>query len=128
MNRFRVRAWLSATLIACIIPVYAQDKPGMSIVDMLNVPQLSNPQMSPDGSAVVYELADADWKLNKRITHIWRQSVESGDPVQLTNGVEGESDPVGHLTANTSLSWQSVATMRNRRSTYCQRPAAKRRD
>jgi dipeptidyl aminopeptidase/acylaminoacyl peptidase len=93
MNRFRVRAWLSATLIACIIPVYAQDKPGMSIVDMLNVPQLSNPQMSPDGSAVVYELAEADWKLNKRITHIWRQSVEGGDPVQLTNGVEGESDP-----------------------------------
>ena len=93
MSKIRIRAWLFATLMACVVPVHTQDKPGMSIVDMLSVPQLSNPQMSADGSAVVYELAEADWKLNKRITHIWRQDVAGGEPTQLTNSVDGESDP-----------------------------------
>jgi len=83
-------------LIALLIPAagsWAQDKPGMSIVEMLNVPQLSSPQLSPDGAALVYELAEADWKQNKSITHIWRQLTAGGEPSQLTNGVEGETDP-----------------------------------
>ena len=84
------------TLILLLIPAVitlAQDQPGMSIVDMLNVPELSNPQLSPDGGAVIYELAEADWEQNKRITHIWRQDVAGGAPIQLTNSAQGESDP-----------------------------------
>ena len=80
-------------LLAPVVVTLAQDKPGMSIVDMLNVPELSNPQLSPDGGAVIYELAEADWEQNKRITHIWRQHVAGGTPIQLTNSAKGEAEP-----------------------------------
>ena len=92
MHKFR-----DLTLMLLLLPAaitLAQDKPGMSIVDMLNVPELSNPQLSPDGAAVIYELAEADWEQNKRITHIWRKDLSGGQPVQLTNSPEGESEPL----------------------------------
>jgi dipeptidyl aminopeptidase/acylaminoacyl peptidase len=91
MNKFR--NLLPIVFLFPAIDAAADDRPGMSIVDMLNVPELSSPQLAPDGAAVVYELAEADWKQNKQITHIWRQSVSGGDPVKLTNGKEGESEP-----------------------------------
>ena len=91
MNNFR--NLLPIIFLFPAIDAAADDRPGMSIVDMLNVPELSSPQLAPDGAAVVYELAEADWKQNKQITHIWRQSVSGGDPVKLTNGKEGESEP-----------------------------------
>lgn len=65
----------------------------MTIVDLLNVQSLSSPQLSPDGSLVVYALAQADWKKNKRISHLWRVPVEGGPSIQLTSGPEGESAP-----------------------------------
>ncbi len=51
MNKFR-----DLILLLLLVPVaatVAEDRPGMSIVDMLNVPELSGPRMSPDGEAVV---------------------------------------------------------------------------
>ena len=65
----------------------------MSIVDLLNVPRLSDPQLSPAGKDVLYTRADADWKSGRRVSHIWRASVDGGQPVQLTSGAEGETDP-----------------------------------
>src|SRR5207247_1499865 len=65
----------------------------MGIVDLLNIPRLTDPRLSPDGSQVVYTRADSDWKTGKRISHIWRARVDGGDPVQLTSGADGESGP-----------------------------------
>jgi dipeptidyl aminopeptidase/acylaminoacyl peptidase len=89
MNKTRV-----PLLIALLLPAisFAQDgRPAMSIVDMLNVPTLSNPRLSPDGMSIVYELAESDWKKNKQVSHLWLQRIGDEDPVQLTYGVEGES-------------------------------------
>ncbi len=72
---------------------FSQDRPGLSIVDLLEIPALSQAQLSPDGSQLLYVLAEADWKENKRISHIWRQSVGGGEAVQLTRGEKGESGP-----------------------------------
>jgi dipeptidyl aminopeptidase/acylaminoacyl peptidase len=65
----------------------------MSIIDLINVPQIATPQISPDGSQVLYVRSDADWKANKRITHVWRAAAGSRDVVQMTNGGDGESAP-----------------------------------
>src|SRR6266849_2076575 len=65
----------------------------MSIVDLLNVPKLADPQLSPDGREVIYTLGEADWKSGRRISHVWRASVDGGDPVQLTSGADGENTP-----------------------------------
>src|SRR5207245_1460173 len=64
-----------------------------TLVDLLNVPRISNPQLSPDGRDVVYVQAQADWKANKRISHLWRVAVAGGQAVQLTTGAEGETTP-----------------------------------
>lgn len=71
----------------------AQDKRPMSLVDLLEVPNLSDPQVSPDGRQLVYVLGRTDWKANKRIDHLWRVGSDGSGAVQLTYGEEGESSP-----------------------------------
>lgn len=65
----------------------------MTLVDLINVPHLSDPQISNDGTQVLFVRADADWKANKPISHIWRVNVDGTGVVQLTRGAEGENDP-----------------------------------
>jgi Tol biopolymer transport system component len=71
----------------------AQSPRPMKIIDLINVPLITTPQISTDGSQVLYVRSDADWKANKRITHIWRATTSSRDLVQMTNGPDGESAP-----------------------------------
>ncbi len=84
---------LSALVVAALVPAGAQTPRPMGIVDLLNIPRLSDPQLSPDGREVAYTRAESDWKSGRRISHIWRAPVDGGQPVQLTSGAEGESDP-----------------------------------
>ena len=65
----------------------------MTAVDLIEVPRLSDPQLSPDGTQIVFVRSDADWHANKRITHVWRAIVETGDTTQLTAGPDGEASP-----------------------------------
>jgi dipeptidyl aminopeptidase/acylaminoacyl peptidase len=65
----------------------------MSFLDLLAIPALSDPQLSPDGTLVAYVQDAPDWKENKRIGHLWRIPVSGGAPVQLTRGTRGESNP-----------------------------------
>ena len=70
----------------------AQSPRDMTFVDLLNVPNLTDPQLSPDGRHVLYAVAKADWKENKRISHIWRVNADGSGEVQLTSGADGESN------------------------------------
>jgi dipeptidyl aminopeptidase/acylaminoacyl peptidase len=78
---------------APLVLVRAQSPRPMGIVDLLDIPRLADPQVSPDGRDVVYTRADADWKSGRRITHVWRARLDGGDPVQLTSGADGENAP-----------------------------------
>src|SRR5882672_8874429 len=72
----------------------AQSPRPMGIVDLLSVPRLADPHLSPDGRDIVFTKSDADWKSGKRITHIWRVRADGNEaPIQLTNGAESEDDP-----------------------------------
>lgn len=73
--------------------VSAQNQRPMTIVDVITVPQLSDPQLSADGKQILYELAEADWEGNRRVTHIWRVNADGSGTIQLTNGKDGESSP-----------------------------------
>src|SRR4051812_45816635 len=88
---------LSTLLVAVgylvVVPAAALAQRAMGIVDLLNVPQLGDVQLSPDGRDVLYTLAEADWKADKRISHIWRAKVDGGQPVQLTSAADGETSP-----------------------------------
>jgi dipeptidyl aminopeptidase/acylaminoacyl peptidase len=65
----------------------------MTMVDLLEVPNLSDPQLSADGRQLVYVLAEADWDANRRVSHIWRIDIGATEATQLTNGPTGEDSP-----------------------------------
>jgi dipeptidyl aminopeptidase/acylaminoacyl peptidase len=81
--------------LVALVPASAQSPRPMGIVDLLSVPRLTEPQLSPDGRDVVFVRSDADWKSGKPITHIWRARVDGsgGNPAQLTNGPDNENGP-----------------------------------
>ncbi len=80
--------------LACATAVgLAQGQRTMTIVDLINMPSLSDPQLSSDGQQVLYVLSEADWKENKRFSHIWRVQADGSGRVQMTNGDEGEQSP-----------------------------------
>ena len=65
----------------------------MTFLDLLALPGLSDPQLSPDGHTVAYVQDAPDWSQNKRIGHIWRIGIDGQHPEQLTRGERGESSP-----------------------------------
>ncbi|MDA1372744.1 MAG: S9 family peptidase [Proteobacteria bacterium] len=93
MTKHSLQLLGAASLMFASTLLPAQDKPGMTAVDMLNVPGLSDPQLAPDGNALVYTFGEANWKANKRINHLWYKSLPDGEAFQLTRGEEGESSP-----------------------------------
>jgi dipeptidyl aminopeptidase/acylaminoacyl peptidase len=104
MNAFRVRLAgrsaraLAPRLIVIIaatsaILVRAQSPRPMGIVDMLNIPRLSDPQISPDGRDILFTRGEADWKVGRRVSQLWRARLDGGVPVQLTHGAEGVGSP-----------------------------------
>lgn len=71
----------------------AQSLRSMTLIDMIQMPQVSDPQLSPDGRHILYVKSDADWKMNRRITHIWKVGADGSGLLQITNGNDGESAP-----------------------------------
>jgi dipeptidyl aminopeptidase/acylaminoacyl peptidase len=90
-RRIRVLAFVVPIGLAAAVRAQAPAPRPMTLVDLINVPVLSDPQLSPDGRQVLYVLAEADWKANERVTHIWRADVGGGDPVRLTGSGEDTS-------------------------------------
>ena len=80
-------------LLALAVPLQAQPRRPMTLIDMIEAPQLSDPQVSPDGKQVLFVMSKPDWKANTRISHIWRVNADGSGLVQMTNGVKGESSP-----------------------------------
>jgi dipeptidyl aminopeptidase/acylaminoacyl peptidase len=88
------RCNLALALLLCGLNAIAQTPRPMNLVDMINVPRIADPQLSPDGRQVLFVRSDADWKANRLISHIWRVNADGSGLVQLTRGSDGESSPV----------------------------------
>ena len=96
MPRSRRRPVFAATAILALAAsalVRTQSPRPLGIVDFLNIPRITDPQLSPDGRDALFVRADADWKVGRRVTHVWRVPIAGGSPVQLTNGADGEESP-----------------------------------
>jgi dipeptidyl aminopeptidase/acylaminoacyl peptidase len=92
-SRWRLPLAAAIVLLGATAGVRTQTPRPMGIVDLLNVPRLTDPRVSPDGKEVLYTRADADWNSGRRISHIWRAPIDGGQPVQLTSGADGENGP-----------------------------------
>ena len=92
MPRLRLLFVLSCGLLAAAL-ASGQEKRPMTIVELIDVPSVGSPRLSPDGSQILYTRTDTDWEKNGRTTHIWRIAADGSGEVQLTNGEDGESSP-----------------------------------
>ncbi len=82
-----------AAVAASTATVRAQEKRAMSFVDTIELPTVQDPQLSPDGRAILFVMDKPDWKANRRVGHIYRVDAKGGPHVQLTFGERGESSP-----------------------------------
>ena len=93
MVRLRMLAAVASVILVSGGVAVGQTPRDMTLVDLLEVPRLGDPQLSPDGQQVLYVLARPDWEDNRTIGHVWRVDSDGGGSVQLTNGERGESSP-----------------------------------
>ena len=89
--RPRPLVFLAAALVASA--GFAADKRPMTIVDLIDVPGIGSPRISPDGGQLLYTRSDTDWKENGRTTHIRRIGMDGTGDVRLTYGEKGERSP-----------------------------------
>jgi dipeptidyl aminopeptidase/acylaminoacyl peptidase len=78
-------------LFALPIYLFAQGPRPMTLVDVMNVPQISDPQVSSNGREVLYVQTEPNWKANRRIGHIWKVNSDGSGLMQMTSGTDGES-------------------------------------
>ncbi len=65
----------------------------MTYEDLAKVQRISDPQLSPDGKWIAYEVGVVDLAANKTVRHIWVVSAEGGEPRQLTRGDGSDTRP-----------------------------------
>ncbi len=67
------------------VTVYAAEDPprAMTSVDMVELPRLSEPALSPDGSKLLYLRSHVNWKENKTIRRYRLIDLRSGDDIPL---------------------------------------------
>ena len=91
--RFRFAAAVLVAIVVAVSAAPAQEKRPMTIVELIDVPQVGSPRLSPDGNQLLYTRTETDWKDNGRTTHIHRVAADGSGDVRLTNGEHGESSP-----------------------------------
>jgi dipeptidyl aminopeptidase/acylaminoacyl peptidase len=78
-------ALLAIAMLTSGTPSVAQGPRPMTLISLAEIPRVQDVQLSPDGRFVSYTVARADWKSGLLASHIWRQAVAGGAPVQLTS-------------------------------------------
>ena len=61
--------------------------------DVLNERNLSDPRVSPDDKWVAYVLSEVDTAKDKSVSHLWMQSLTTGESIELTHGSEDATAP-----------------------------------
>jgi len=81
-----------ALLLTCFTYAQQPRKP-IQPSDIIRIPTLSSPQVSPDGKWVAYSVSEVDTAKDGRVSHLWMQSWDGATSVQLTYGSEAASTP-----------------------------------
>jgi dipeptidyl aminopeptidase/acylaminoacyl peptidase len=82
-----------ALLVAACAVAFAQGGKVMTIEDALSIKDVGAPQWSPDGKWIMFTVSEWNRKDDRRDSHIYVISAAGGEPVKLTNGERGESQP-----------------------------------
>ncbi len=71
----------------------AEAKHIIAYEDLVKVQRIADPQLSPDGKWIAYEVGVPDLAANKIVRHLWVVSAEGGEPRQLTRGDGSDTRP-----------------------------------
>lgn len=75
------------------LPGLAAQKRAITFEDYINLPVVSDPQLSPDGHWVAYTVSTPSLAENRGIARIWLADATSGDTRQLTQGPGSDRSP-----------------------------------
>jgi dipeptidyl aminopeptidase/acylaminoacyl peptidase len=81
------------TLPAVVCCSFAQTRKPLQPSDIYRMPTLAGPQVSPDGKWLAYCLSEVDTAKDNRVSHLWMQSWDGTQSIQLTYGEEPASAP-----------------------------------
>jgi len=87
-------ALLAAGMVFGGTPLPAQDAPrAMTVTDLIELPTLSDPRVSPEGDQILFVRSRADWERNRTVSQVWRIDADGSNELQLTRGDEGAASP-----------------------------------
>src|SRR3954451_17402898 len=87
-----MRPALCLLLSVLTAPVLAAGRP-MTIDDLLAVKTVSDPQVSPDGKAIVYVVTELDRSTDKSNSDLWLVPTSGGEPRRLTTAPGTDDHP-----------------------------------
>ena len=91
-------AFLAASILGGVSPVMADDHSEIDrieLVDLLDYESVSNPQISPDGTSILYTRARVDAVKDRRTASIWIMNVDGSNKRQLMEGGRALWSPDG---------------------------------
>ncbi|MFN2596561.1 MAG: prolyl oligopeptidase family serine peptidase [Pyrinomonadaceae bacterium] len=88
----RISIALALVLASCVF-AHAQGVRTMTIEDALSIRDVGAPQWSPDGKWIAFTVSEWNRKDDRRDSHIYVIPAAGGQPIKLTNGERGESQP-----------------------------------
>ena len=80
-------------LTFCLVSAQGNEKRKITVDDLFNFKQVSQPTFSPDGKWIAYVVTVRDKKKKSSNSDIWMVSTQGGTPLRLTTHEKGDSSP-----------------------------------
>lgn len=94
MKRLFIRLCVFALALCAFAFAQAQQpRARFTVQDLLKIRRVADPQLSPDGQWVAYQITLPDVAANRSVTQIYLIATGGGEPKQLTNGAASASEP-----------------------------------
>src|SRR5215208_7424825 len=94
MTSLFTRACALALALSAVVAIQAQSpRARFSVQEMLKIQRVADPQLSPDGRWVAYQVAVPDVAANRNLTQLFVVAVAGGEPRQLTSGSSSATSP-----------------------------------
>ncbi|HKE05685.1 MAG TPA: S9 family peptidase [Blastocatellia bacterium] len=98
MKSIKIRLSITGSFLACAILISAssvssQTKRGLLPTDLSSIKDVSDAQISPDGSSVVYVVSEAAPDRSRTVSRLWIVPTKGGESKRLTAGDASESTP-----------------------------------
>jgi acylaminoacyl-peptidase len=96
MNKHASRAAVAfAVLLACLVSGVAaqQESRGLKATDEFNIQFAGDPQISPDGTRIIYVRRFSDIMTDRRYSNLWIVNFDGSDNRPLTTGNFGDGSP-----------------------------------